>query len=91
MNRAKQILKEAGKIITGPRRESYGSPLECHQTIAALWKLLFGWDVTPRQVCLAMICVKLAREKGKGDRDNLLDIIGYSALAEEVSAGKDSV
>ena len=76
------VLAEANVIVNGPRAALYGAPLVNHQRIAAIWSVILGTHVTPRQAALCMIGVKLAREAHAPKRDNLVDIAGYAEVAQ---------
>jgi hypothetical protein len=76
------ILEEALAVTSGDRNDSYGHPLPNHLAIAGFWSLILGITVTPRQVALCMIGLKLARETHKAKRDNLVDIAGYARALE---------
>ena len=75
------ILAEADNIAGEDRSRDYGHPLVNHQRIAGIWNIqlagILTAPITPRQVALMMIGVKLAREVNTPKRDNLLDIAGY--------------
>lgn len=76
------VLDTAKDIITGARRKSYGPPEEGFNHLADLWSVILRHDVTPRQVALMMIALKVERHcAGEGD-DDLVDICGYAALAD---------
>jgi hypothetical protein len=77
MNRG-EILDEAKRLTHTDRQKNYGSPYVNHKRIADLWSPIFGVTVTPEQVALAMIQVKVAREINRHTRDNLVDLIGYT-------------
>ena len=80
------ILAEADNIAGEDRSRDYGHPLVNHQRIAAIWNVQLGGiltaPITPRQVCLMMIGLKLAREVHRPKRDNLIDIAGYVKTCE---------
>ena len=78
------VLEEASAVINGPRRESYGSAKASFQRIASVWSAVLGHTVTPEQVALCMIGLKLVRESNKHHRDNIVDVIGYAALLEQI-------
>jgi hypothetical protein len=80
------IAEEAVAAVTGDRAEAYGHPYDDFSKVAGMWKHLFGWDASASDVALAMICVKLARQKHSDARDNLVDIIGYSLACDAVLA-----
>lgn len=76
------ILQEADQIIHGPRRKAYGPPEKSFDTLAVMWSAILEIDVTPADVCLMMIALKLCREQNNHQRDNLVDVCGYAALLE---------
>ena len=54
--------------------------------IAARWSLTLGHPVTPAEVVLCMIDLKLARlGHDPKYRDGPIDVIGYAALLHEVT------
>jgi hypothetical protein len=57
---ARQILEHAAGIVD-ERRAAYGPPDAIMAAIAARWSLTLGRPVTPAQVTLCMIDLKLAR------------------------------
>ena len=67
------------------REKQYGNPADHFAKVAKLWGGAFGWDVTPRQVPLALALLKIAREINVPAQDNMVDLAGYAALAAEVS------
>ena len=76
------ILTEAAHIINGPRRDAYGPVTESFTNIAAVWSAILRTTVTPPQVALCMIALKLLREAHSAARDNRVDICGYAALLD---------
>ena len=84
MRRNKNFLLEALDLIEGERAESYGDAKENHARIAAMWTALLEKEVTPNQVYLCLIAVKMSRlVESPRHRDSWLDIAGYAALAEK--------
>ena len=79
------IFDEALKIVTGPRRESYGPVQRSFQETADIWSVVLKQKVTPQQVVLCMIGLKLQREANKPHRDNRVDIAGYDFLLDILS------
>lgn len=54
--------------------------------IAARWSITLGHPVTPAQVVLCMLDLKLARlARDPRHLDSLLDVAGYAAVLSEVS------
>jgi hypothetical protein len=76
------VLEEANRLVEGSRSNDYGSPSDNHERIASLWSVLFGQDITARQVALAMVLVKVAREVHSPKRDNLVDGAAYFHIAD---------
>lgn len=77
------ILTQAQDIITGDRRKAYGPAKESFICIADYWSRYLGHSVTSRDVAIMMVLFKVAREANSHKTDNLVDIAGYAALAEE--------
>lgn len=76
------INQEADRIINGQRREDYGPADESFKNIATGWGVIFGTDVSPHQVVLAMTWLKCCRALNGYQRDSFVDICGYAGLAE---------
>jgi hypothetical protein len=67
------------------RAAAYGPPAASMAAIAARWSVTLGRPVTPEQVVLCMIDLKLARlAHNPSHHDSLVDVIGYAALLPEV-------
>lgn len=49
-----------------------------------MWSAITGCSISPREVVLCMVALKLAREAGQHDPDNVTDAEGYLSLLEEV-------
>jgi len=85
------ILDEAKRITTSDRQQDYGHPLADFTRTAMLWtgilagRLREGQHVTPMDIPLCMIAVKLARQAHRHKRDNLVDIAGYARTAAMVA------
>ncbi len=79
------ILEEAAEVISGPRKESYGEVRLSFTRIAVGWTSITGQTISPEQVCLMMIWLKVCREVASHSRDNLVDIAGYDALLEQLT------
>lgn len=82
------ILEEAAKCVTGPRRRDYGTPEENFGLIASLWSVQIKHEVTPMQVAMCLILLKVARQSNSPKRDNLVDIAGYAQCASELKGAK---
>lgn len=77
-----QLLRDAMDVIGGERKDQYGNAEDSFATIAKYWSHLLGMEITPEQVGLMMILLKVARQQHAPKRDNLIDLAGYAALIE---------
>jgi hypothetical protein len=78
-------ILEAYGLVHGSRQAKYGHPADDFARTAALWRALFGWNVTPENVALAMMCVKLSRLQATPDhRDSVVDLAGYAETYQMV-------
>lgn len=90
MSKRGHVLDQAaGLVLDGPRQDLYGPPAESCRRIAAMWTVLLGAQVEPRQVPLMLAAVKLARHAHRPSRDNLVDLAGYALMAELVEREAD--
>lgn len=91
----KSILDEAKEIIYGDREKTYGRPEKNLQLIAEYWtahlNARFGEEglpavaLTPDDVCLMMVALKVARlANDPKHRDSQADGCGYFALMERI-------
>lgn len=72
------ICQEADRLVSNDRQDSYGHPFHNFTHTGKLWAPILGLEeVTPEQVALCMIQVKVSRECFKPKRDNRCDGIGY--------------
>ena len=79
------ILKHAAGVLAD-RSETYGAPDKAMAAIAARWSLTLGHPVTPAEVVLCMIDLKLTRlARDPRHQDSILDIAGYAAVLHEVT------
>lgn len=78
------ILGHTAKVLE-ERRDDYGAPAEQFRAIADRWSITLGTPITPSQVALCMIDLKLVRlAYDPGHVDSMVDVIGYAALLLEV-------
>ena len=82
------ILDEAKRIVSGPRRRDYDHPLPNHQRIAALWQSYLDirkpGDLRPDDIAMMMILLKIAREVYTPKRDNMVDVCGYASCIDAI-------
>ncbi len=77
------LLEEATAAVTD-RHQKNDIPERNFSRIADIWSAILNAHITPEQVALMMIGVKLAREAYSHQRDNLVDLIGYTLCLEEI-------
>ena len=90
-----EILEKAKACVCGEREQDYGSPEDSFAAIADHWSvylhrigyLLPHQELTPEDVALMMILLKVARQTGRGKVDNWIDIAGYAACGGEIATG----
>lgn len=83
----KNILREAENLIYGAREKSYGSVTTNFTNIAKGWSVIAGVNLSPEQVGLMMVWLKIAREINKPQRDNLIDAAGYLGCIDKIQNG----
>jgi hypothetical protein len=79
------ILETALNLTTNDRHDDYG---DCNielDRVATMWSVIFQTDVTPNQVALAMIALKITRQMHANKRDNWVDIAGYARIGDIVN------
>ena len=83
------VLQEAESLIYGDREQDYGKTSDNFADIAKGWEVIFKTKITPEQVGLAMIWLKVCR--GNKDncekRDSIVDIAGYAGCIEKIKLG----
>ena len=80
-----QLLEHAAGLVARRRRE-YGEPVEVFEAVAKRWSLTLGSKVSPAQVVLCLIDLKLTRlARDPKHLDSQVDVAGYAAVLREVS------
>ena len=84
----KPMLQKAHELIYSDRQQDYGPAKENFQNIADLWSTVLGIPVTPDQVALCMIQVKVARLiRSPYHEDSWVDIAGYVGCKQKMIDG----
>lgn len=78
------VLQEAMDLVGGARRSDYGHPLDDFSRTAQIWGAILKCPVSPSQVALCMIGLKMSRECNGPKRDNIVDIGGYALCHDMV-------
>ena len=77
---------ESVAAILKERNLHYGAPYSNHVAIAQLWSVLLQEDISPNQVIMCMVAVKLSRLMHEDTHDDSwADIIGYGGLGRGIS------
>ncbi|MGE0580497.1 DUF6378 domain-containing protein [Reyranella sp.] len=79
------MLRHATSVVA-ERRKAYGDPAVSMAAVARRWSITLGHPITPAQVVLCLIDLKLTRlAHDPRHQDSILDIAGYAAVLQEVS------
>ena len=79
------MLNRAATIVA-ERRRTYGDPAVSMALVAKRWSITPGRTVTPAEVVLCLIDLKLARlARDPKHQDSVLDVAGYAAVLQEVA------
>ncbi|QHB37792.1 hypothetical protein I5G63_gp051 [Mycobacterium phage Imvubu] len=81
-----QVLTTAASLICGDRQASYGDATESFARLGRLWSEVLGMEVTPEQVALCLVQLKVSRlVVSPTHEDSWVDIAGYAALGGEIA------
>jgi Domain of unknown function (DUF6378) len=81
---AEQLLEHAADLVTR-RRCEYGEPIDLFERVAIRWSQILGTRVTPAQVIVCLIDLKVARlTHDPRHFDSITDIAGYAGCLAEV-------
>jgi hypothetical protein len=79
-----QMLQHVAAIIA-ERGVAYGDAATSMAAVAARWSITLGHPVTPAQVVLCLIDLKLTRlSHNPKHQDSIADVVGYAAVLSEV-------
>ena len=85
------ILREAGRLVSGPRNHDYGPPDLDFARTGRIWGAVLGIpDVPPEKVGLCMVGLKISRECHRPKFDNRLDGIGYFLTVDMIEQRKNT-
>jgi hypothetical protein len=84
MKRTEELLNEVQLILTD-RGNVYGSPETNHRRISELWSGYLDTYISPEQVAMCMLLVKVARLSQSSDHeDSLRDLLGYGIIFHKI-------
>ena len=79
------LLKHAAGVVE-KRRSDYGESEDQFEHIAARWSQVLGIRVTPVQVALCLMGLKMVRlAHDPRHLDSLVDVLGYGAYLREIT------
>lgn len=78
------MLDTARNTVRGARNDEYGDPQRNLRRIGIVWGAMLGTDaIPPRTVAILLAGMKVVRAAGRENRDDLVDLAGYTLLADE--------
>ena len=83
------ILDTAKGLIYGDREKDYGKTSDNFKDIAKGWEVITKATITPEQVALMMIWLKVCRANNDNceKEDSIIDICGYAGCIEKIKKG----
>jgi hypothetical protein len=86
---AEMFLKHVANVIA-ERSIQYGDATGNMSAIAARWSATLGREITPAQVVLCLLDLKLARlAHDPAHEDSVVDVCGYAALLTELTKTRE--
>jgi hypothetical protein len=84
MKRTEELLNEI-QVILADRGSIYGSAEENHRRISELWSGYLDTYISPEQVAMCMLLVKVARlSQTSNHDDSLRDLLGYGIIYHQI-------
>jgi len=84
MPSAETLLGHAADLVNR-RRRAYGEPTALFERVAVRWSQVLGANVTPAQVIVCLVDLKVARlSHDPRHLDSITDIAGYAGCLAEV-------
>jgi Domain of unknown function (DUF6378) len=81
---AEEFLQHAAGLVT-TRRRQYGAPTHLFEQVAVRWSQVLGTKVTPEQVIVCLVDLKVARlTHDPRHLDSITDVAGYAGCLAEV-------
>ena len=84
-------LDIARAITLEDRQIEYGSPIVNFLRTAIRWSMWLEIAVTPYDVAVMMMDMKIARENETHKSDNLIDTIGYASCIDRMDEAMKSI
>jgi len=84
MKKTEELLDHVQSTVV-QRGSIYGSPTINHRRISELWSGYLDTYISPEQVAMCMLLVKVARLSQSSDHeDSLTDLIGYGIIYHKI-------
>ena len=80
----KSALQSAHELIYSERQKQYGNFKDNMTRLSNLFESMTDIKLTEKQCTKFLIALKLSRESTKHKRDNLIDLVGYVALLDDM-------
>lgn len=85
----RNILEEAAHAVTKDRAATHGDAEDSFTVLAAVWGAKLGIPLTPEQVTLMLVDLKVVRAWGNPDHpDNWADGAGYFACGGQIAQSR---
>lgn len=76
------ILVKAAQLVSQERGQTHGDYRDQHAKCASLWSAYTGTQITPEDVAIMMVLLKISRARmGSFNRDHYDDMAGYVGIA----------
>jgi hypothetical protein len=83
---AEQLVEQAASVVRD-RRHTYGQPQDLFERVATRWSQVLGITVTPAQVVLCLVDLKVARlAHDPRHLDSITDVAGYAGVLAELAS-----
>ena len=81
-----QLVEQAASVVRD-RRHTYGQPHDLFERVATRWSQVLGITVTPAQVVLCLVDLKVARlAHDPRHLDSNTDVAGYAGVLAELAS-----
>ena len=80
------ILERAANLVAGDRAEAYGDCVILNRRIARLFNAYLDGktEVSPYDISVFLILVKIARMRHRPSTDSHIDIAGYTSICQTI-------
>lgn len=85
------IFREAEKLLSQDRQNTYGDASTNYTRIAQIWSGLLGVPLDGKDVALMMAALKIYRASVNSDhKDSFVDAVAYISIAAQASSSSSS-